>query len=1052
MRVERSSNSNHQNSLLYHHPHQPLSIETINTINPITVRNTFDQSQPQRSSTTASLPTIPSHLMNTSNSHPFNPSNSPYQQQQPVPAPIPPTLDRFAKPFIPRWLLNVSENTSVTQINLPTKPRRLNPEESKAYIQSLLPRPFLLDLEAETREHHLIVQSELATAFQSNSISWSTFLNSSQPTSTSEPDPNVHQNNQTIPNLPSLSYNHYAIRFLPLIASEHSSRIQQLKSAQLYLVDIQLVDPQRAFFNLEAKSVREGWPPIELGDLIAIRLLYPQYLQSDGYEYEARVCAIKRVTGFITFECPQLTSVMGENQVSLTCNVLYKPQDRCFYAQHYACEKIDQGLRRPPVWPLLNLTSTQSPHHLPPSPINNVTAWLFPEPIHLQKIEKKKRYLNVSKKDSELKWIDPDLNLDQKRAIKSFVEYNRIVPFLISGPPGTGKTKTITEAVFQILSNDPESHILVCGASNPSADTLALRLKSQLKPHELFRLNDSSRPFEEIRPQLLSYCHLEDGHFALPPLMQLLSKRVIVTSCVDASLLESSYCSNSSLQRFERFLYESIHPTTKPLSLSNTSETDEQNNSPPKKIIRPHFTHLLIDEAAQATEPELVIPISIMIPDPKANDLQELPQILICGDIKQLGPKVVSELSRRLGLDLSFLQRLLECKAYNETISLNEKQKKIQNRSRFLNSLVPHHSTPTGPPVNSSQSYQATNGNGPLLQHALNGHDSSVTYPEGEYEHVVNLTKNYRSHPSILMLPSTLFYNDALEPYAPLEIQNTELLNWNRLLKKGCPIIFKNVSFPEDWVDEGSSWYNIGECEIVVGFVVDLMKQSTEGGISTNQFDAVIDASQILGRINGLNKDGEKLMGLKASQISIITPFREQVWVIRLALRKIGLSDVDVGTVESLQGGENRVVIVSTVRSHHKKHIEDDRRRDRGLIFEAQRFNVTLTRPKELLIVVGNAETLTVDPYWRSFYHFTRRMGVYEGPPVLGLEESVADVSVLEERFHRDSHETLEEKVDHDRSMIGLDEDGDGNGIESFDVDSRILVGSVARLALEDSG
>ncbi|KAH9818269.1 P-loop containing nucleoside triphosphate hydrolase protein [Melampsora americana] len=1039
MKIE--THSNQQNPILYHHPHHHSSIKNIKNISiispisPITPRNTFDQQHPQRTATTTIKPSHPSHLMNTSHSHHFNQTNLQPQLITTTTTPNPPTLDRFAKPFIPRWLLNVSENASVTQINLPTKPRRLNPEESKAYIQSLLPRPFLLDLESETREHHLIIQSELATAFQSNSISWATFLNSSQPTSAPDSDPKAHHQNQTIPNLPNLSLNQYAIRFLPLIASEHSSRIQQLKSAQLYLVDIQLVDPQRAYFNLEAKSVREGWPPIELGDLIAIRLLYPQYLQSDGYEYEARVCAIKRVTGFITFECPQLIPVMSAGQVSLTCNVLYKPQDRCFYAQHYACEKIDQGLKRPPVWSLPTPISPQSAHHLHTSPINNVSAWLFPEPIHLQKIEKKNISLTESAKELELNWIDPDLNLDQKRAIKSFVEYNRIVPFLISGPPGTGKTKTITEAVFQILLTDPESHILVCGASNPSADTLALRLKTQLKPHELLRLNDSSRPFEEIKPQLLSYCYLVDGHFALPPLMQLLSKRVIVTSCTDASLLESSYCSNSSLQRFERFLNESIHPSsTKSINLPNTSGTDGKIHPRPKKLIRPHFTHLLIDEAAQATEPELAIPISVMISDHQADDLKEVPQILICGDIKQLGPKVVSELSRSLGLDLSLLQRLLERKAYTEILSLNEQQKKVQNRSRFLNTSLLSPSNSLSP--NSSLPKQPLNGDESLLPHSsTNGIDLSTGYADGHQEQVpvVNLTKNYRSHPSILMLPSTLFYNDALEPYAPTEIQNTELLNWNRLPKKGCPMIFKNVSFAEDWVDEGSSWYNIGESEIVVGFVVDLMKQSYEG---LSQFDGSIQT-------NGLKKYGERLMGLKASQVSIITPFREQVWVIRLALRKIGLSDVDVGTVESLQGGENRVVIVSTVRSHHKKHIEDDRRRDRGLIFEAQRFNVTLTRPKELLIVVGNAETLTVDPYWRSFYHFTRRMGVYEGPPVLGLEESVADVSVLEERFHRDS---IEEKVDD--QTIGLD----GSGTESFDVDGRILVGSVARLALEDSG
>lgn len=76
-------------------------------------------------------------------------------------------------------------------------------------------------------------------------------------------------------------------------------------------------------------------------------------------------------------------------------------------------------------------------------------------------------------------------------------------------------------------------------------------------------------------------------------------------------------------------------------------------------------------------------------------------------------------------------------------------------------------------------------------------------------------------------------------------------------------------------------------------------------------------------------------------------------------------------------------------------------------------------------------------------------MGVYEGAPVVGLEESVADVSVLEERFHRNNPEAFEEKLESD-VFIGVDEDQ--NGIESFDVDGRILVGSVARLALEDSG
>lgn len=44
--------------------------------------------------------------------------------------------------------------------------------------------------------------------------------------------------------------------------------------------------------------------------------------------------------------------------------------------------------------------------------------------------------------------------------------------------------------------------------------------------------------------------------------------------------------------------------------------------------------------------------------------------------------------------------------------------------------------------------------------------------------------------------------------------------------------------------------------------------------------------------------------GLAPNEISIISPFREQVWKIRTALREVGLGAVDVGDVESLQGKE----------------------------------------------------------------------------------------------------------------------------------------------------
>lgn len=44
------------------------------------------------------------------------------------------------------------------------------------------------------------------------------------------------------------------------------------------------------------------------------------------------------------------------------------------------------------------------------------------------------------------------------------------------------------------------------------------------------------------------------------------------------------------------------------------------------------------------------------------------------------------------------------------------------------------------------------------------------------------------------------------------------------------------------------------------------------------------------------------------------------------------------------------------------RFLEDDRRRNRGVIYEPRRTNVALTRAKELLVVIGNAEVLKVSP------------------------------------------------------------------------------------------
>lgn len=249
------------------------------------------------------------------------------------------------------------------------------------------------------------------------------------------------------------------------------------------------------------------------------------------------------------------------------------------------------------------------------------------------------------------------------------------IPFLLNGPPGTGKTKTLVEAVLQILVLHPQTSILVCGASNPSSDTLALRLLKHLSPDVLFRLNDASRPFSEMKVELLAYSCVEAERFSLPPIAfvsfpplllsftqltgmnvesELLKKRVIVCSCADSALLSLARVTNLSLTRLESNVLSTLHPSSK---------------SP---LLAPHFGFLLVDEAAQAMEAELIIPISIVITNPALS----LPSHLtICGDSMQLGPMIVSAECRAQGLDNSLLDRLLDTPVYRSgMMSANRNQ------------------------------------------------------------------------------------------------------------------------------------------------------------------------------------------------------------------------------------------------------------------------------------------------------------------------------------------------------------------------------------------
>jgi DNA polymerase III delta prime subunit len=357
-------------------------------------------------------------------------------------------------------------------------------------------------------------------------------------------------------------------------------------------------------------------------------------------------------------------------------------------------------------------------------------------------------------------FFDEQLNWEQKKAVESICSQNYgTLPFLISGPPGTGKTKTLVEVALQLLKRvDRVSHILFCAPSDPAADMIVQHISAYFNPAELLRLNRPSRAFAEVPGAVLPFCCVSQEKFDLPPFKQLMLCKLVVTTSHDASLLLYSRLTNVDLYAAEYGLRTSINPYT----------------AQPSQV-ELHWTALLFDEAAQAMEPEALIPLSIVAPPLGSVKLAFRPLFVMAGDEHQLGP--------RTSLPSSPLKTSLFAR--------------LTTRPVYANHPLARSKTVITPQMLSRAML-------PIMRPAF-----------------ANLIRNYRSHPAILAVPSALFYADTLEPEAT---DTDRLASWSEWQGKRWPVLFQNNDSEDELEKDGGGWYNVGEAEIACRYAALLVK------------------------------------------------------------------------------------------------------------------------------------------------------------------------------------------------------------------------------------
>lgn len=735
------------------------------------------------------------------------------------------SLDVYATPFVPEYLKDVNR---VPATIIPSQAARWI--DFQAYVQTFagndcLPQPLDTDGATEDTRKGSIALNELC----------------------------------------EINYQDY---FLNLLDAELAALQVECDSHALYSVPLTDAygDPRPWMFWLHVPGLRESNLRIEVGDTVILRQLplnsygmpnnsvritdlYGQAIETASAlqdQNNAIVWNIDRSREILSLR------VDGLKRRSMLCNVQFTVQSDRFVALHRAVTKVHRGL------------SSESEGWL--------RAMLFPHPTDGVK------QTSLGYGRFPIKPVDSHLNYEQLRSINTVVneEYGPI-PFLISGPPGTGKTKTMVELALQLLKADASAHLLVVAPSDPAADTLLQRLIAHLRPRDLLRLNSPSRSFAEVPGNVLSYCCIDQDMFTLPSFEQLMRLKIVVTACRDVEILLRACVSNKDIALLERKLASTIHPTLPDLPLRAL-----------------HWTGLLMDEAAQATEPESLLSLALIAPPPEAAHLHQ-PIIVMAGDQHQLGPRTASRIK---GLQTSLFERLFTRPLYRDH---------PLSRSNYRGGMLPR------------------------LTHSM----LPITRPP-----FANLIQNYRSHAAILATPSTLFYNDTLEPEAT---HTDSLLPWPGWCGRKWPILFTVNTGADEVEGDGGGWYNNSEARKALDYA-----------------RSFIDAQLLHPR-----------------DICIMSPFAAQVKLLRHRARQIGLWDINIGPLEAFQGLESRLVILCTTRTRDR-FIGQDVERGLGVIHEPKRFNMAITRAKEGLIVVGHPDILAKDQEWRAFMAFCERNGLWQ--------------------------------------------------------------------------
>jgi ATP-dependent RNA/DNA helicase IGHMBP2 len=443
-----------------------------------------------------------------------------------------------------------------------------------------------------------------------------------------------------------------------------------------------------------------------------------------------------------------------------------------------------------------------------------------------------------------------NLNAIQNKAIDLMLGSEKLA--ILHGPPGTGKTTTLVEAIAELSKT---KKVLVCAASNAAVDLLAEKL--ELKSVNILRLGNAAKVKDQnVELTLQAKIAAHPDYKNIKNLKKTVAeyknlahkyKRNFGKAERDQrkALFNEAFKIQDEIEKLEKYILEDIKTKTNvhAATLIGSNQYPFQDET---------YDVLVIDEAAQAMEPACWVAIL------------KTKKIILAGDHQQLPPTIKNQKSQANGLENTLFQKLI------------------------------------------------------------------LKYPEAS----IMLETQYRSNEKIMAFSSDYFYGSKL--LAAESVKNS-LLHKNAL-----PIQFiDSAGSGFDEKEDGSSYTNPGEAAYLLRYISEFL--------SKNEI-----------KIN--------------TSISIISPYRSQIQLIESLLpgyeelekRK---NYVQANSVDSFQGQESDIVLISLVRSNDKGEI--------GFLADIRRMNVALTRAKTMLVAMGDSGTIAQHKFYDGFVQKMQSLETY---------------------------------------------------------------------------